>query len=139
MTLPGKHRSAGWIAVLLSFAILAAADRDLRLLEAVKDRAKGREEVRALLEKHVDVNAAQPDGATALAWTAHWDDLETADLLIAAGASVNAANQYGVTPLSLACTNASASMVDKLLKAGKISASNAQSLKNALNAVKAAL
>ena len=57
-------------------------------------------------------------GTTALAWAAHWDDLGTADLLIQAGANVNAATDYGVTALSLACTNGSAAMVEKLLKAG---------------------
>ena len=29
----------------------------------------------ALLKQRVDVNAAQPDGATALHWAAHWDDV----------------------------------------------------------------
>jgi ankyrin repeat protein len=58
------------------------------------------------------------DGTTALHWAAHRDDLETAELLIGAGADLNAANHYGVTPLSLACTNGSAAMVQKLLKAG---------------------
>src|SRR5258708_21551887 len=40
----------------------------------------------------IDVNATQPDGATALAWASYWDDLETADLLIHAGAKPNIAN-----------------------------------------------
>jgi ankyrin repeat protein len=44
--------------------------------------------------------------------------LDTADLLIRAGANPNAANDYGVTPLALACANGSAAMVEKLLKAG---------------------
>ena len=65
-----------------------------------------------------DVNVSQADGATALMWAAHWDDLRTADLLIRAGANVNAANDLGVTALSLACTNGSAVMVERLLKAG---------------------
>ncbi len=60
----------------------------------------------------------QPDGATALHWAAHWDDLDTAALLLRAGADVNAANDFGVTPLSIACTNASAPMVERLLAAG---------------------
>ena len=72
----------------------------------------------ALLKQKVDVNAAQGDGATALHWAAHWDDLQTAELLIRAGASVNAANDLGVTPFSLACLNGSALMVGKLLAAG---------------------
>ena len=41
-----------------------------------------------------------------------------ADLLICAGADVNAPAQYAVTPLVLACTNASAPMVRRLLEAG---------------------
>ena len=39
-------------------------------------------------------------------------------MLIGAGASVNAANDYGVTPLSLACVNGNPAMVAALLKAG---------------------
>ena len=112
-----KSLAASGIAALLSVASLAAADTDLRLVQAVKNRERGRETVPTLLSQHVDVNAAQ-DGATALSWAAHWDDLETAELLVRAGANVNMANDYGVTALSLACTNGSAAMVDMLLKAG---------------------
>jgi len=93
----------------------SAAD-DLRLVDAVKNR--DRAAVRSLMQRHVDVNAAQPDGTTALAWAVNRDDQETADLLIRAGAKVNTANDYGVTPLSLACTNRNARMVEALLKAG---------------------
>jgi ankyrin repeat protein len=89
---------------------------DLRLLDAVKNR--DRAAVRSLMDQHVNVNAAQADGTTALAWAANRDDLETAGLLIRAGAKVNLANDYGVTPLSLACTNRSAAMVERLLNAG---------------------
>ena len=64
------------------------------------------------------MNAARADGATALLWAAHWNDLETVDLLLRAGAKVNAADDHGVTPLARACENASAAMVDKLLDAG---------------------
>ena len=35
-----------------------------------------------------------------------------------AGANAKAANRYGVTPLSLACTNGNAAIVELLLKAG---------------------
>ena len=64
------------------------------------------------------VDATEADGATALAWAAHRDNLETADLLLRAGANPNLANTYGVTPLTLACVNRSAAMVETLLRAG---------------------
>src|SRR5262249_31985282 len=41
-----------------------------------------------------------------------------ADALIRAGAHANATNDYGVTPLSLACTNGDPAMVQTLLRAG---------------------
>jgi len=105
-----------WIVPLVVVASVAVAAADLRLVEAVKHRDQVT--VRALMKQNIDVNAAQPDGATALHWAAHWNDLDTADLLIRARANVNAANDFGVTPLSLACTDGSAAMVEKLLKAG---------------------
>ena len=42
---------------------------------------------------------------TALHWAAYHDDSGAAKLLLAAGANAKAENRYGVTPLSLACTN----------------------------------
>lgn len=96
-------------------APLSAADAP-RLADAAakKDMAT----VRALIRDKANVNAPQPDGATALHWAVHWDDLETAALLIGAGANVNAKNDYSATPMSLACTNGNAAMVEKLLAAG---------------------
>ncbi|MDA1094435.1 MAG: ankyrin repeat domain-containing protein [Acidobacteria bacterium] len=96
-------------------SVLATAG-DHPLADAVERREGSA--VLALLAESVDVNAAQPDGATALHWAAHWNDLETAGRLIAAGADVNAANELGATPLSLASLNASAEMGRALLRAG---------------------
>ena len=104
-----------WV-ISLVMVVGLAAKVDLRLVEAAKNQ--DREAVRSLMKENVDVNATQPDGATALAWAVYRDDLETAELLIAAGADLNAANDYGVTPLSLACSNRNATMVTKLLGAG---------------------
>ena len=53
---------------------------------------------------------------TALHWAAYHDDLETAKLLVDARANVKAANRYGVTPLSLACTNGNEAIVDALAR-----------------------
>ena len=63
------------------------------------------------------MDARRGDGATALHWAAHLNDLETADLLIRAGAAVDATNDLGVTPLWVATTGGSAAMVSKLLEA----------------------
>jgi ankyrin repeat protein len=104
------------IVSLLCAATAMAAGPDARLADAAKkmDRAA----IRALLKQRVDVNSPQVDGTTALHWTAYQDDLETAALLVPAGANVKAANRYGVTPLSLACTNGNGAMVELFLKAG---------------------
>jgi len=102
--------------MFLSAVSMAAPGSDVRLIEAVKKEDK--EATRALLKDHVDVNASEADGSTALAWAAYRDDAEAVDLLIRAGANVNAANSYGVTPLSLACTNRNSLIVEKLLTAG---------------------
>src|SRR4051812_34484322 len=100
----------GWHMVLGATLLLSVADRsaaggDGRIADAVMRRDAAA--VRSLLGQKVDVNAPQADGARALHWAAHWSDLTTADLLIRAGADVNAANDLGVTPLALACLNGS--------------------------------
>jgi ankyrin repeat protein len=100
------------LAVILCRVGLSA---DLRLIQAVK--AQDEASVRALLKQHLDVNAQQGDGASALHWAANLDNVTIADLLIRAGARVDAANDLGSVPLHLACTNRSAAMVDRLLEA----------------------
>jgi ankyrin repeat protein len=102
---------------LLMFASsAAAAEPDLRLVLAVK--AQEPETARALIADRVDVNVATADGARALHWAAHWNDVETTRLLLSAGADANAANDHGVTALALACENANAAIVEALLGAG---------------------
>jgi ankyrin repeat protein len=65
------------------------------------------------------LNAADdPDGTTALHWAVRANDLDTAQRLLRAGANPDAANRYGVTPLSLAAENASAPLLQMLLQAG---------------------
>ena len=78
-----KGVAGWWIVALASVASLAAVN-DTRLIDAVKDSNVKR--VQALVRERVDVNATAADGATALHWAVHKDDLTTADLLIRAGA-----------------------------------------------------
>jgi len=110
------ERAVLCIAIVLAVVGLTADTKDTRLADAAKRR--DRAAVESLLRQHVDVNQAQPDGATAIAWAAHWNDLELAALLLRAGANPNVANDFGVTPLSLACANGSAAMVERLLASG---------------------
>jgi ankyrin repeat protein len=103
------------VAVLCLTAGIAQAASS----EVADAAAKGdRNTVRVLVQRKVDVNAPQSDGTTALHWAARADDLEIAEILIAAGANVAVKNREGVTPLELAAVNGSAPMLQKLLKAG---------------------
>jgi ankyrin repeat protein len=101
--------------LFLAPAALCAAGVDARLVEAEKKADKP--EVLSLLRSHAPVDAKAVDGATALHWAAYWDDLETARLLLQAGATPDVTNRYGVTPLSLASTNGNAAMIELLLNA----------------------
>ena len=101
--------------VLLASAVGLAVG-DLPLIAAV--RAGNADEVRSILRQKVDVNADQGDGATALFWAVHLDDLAITDLLLKAGARANVADDSGVTPLYLSCMHRHATMVERLLAAG---------------------
>ena len=81
------------LLVLLAATASAAAGQQRRRRrgdEGRQGRACGR-----CSQQKADVNAPQVDGATALHWAVYRDDLELADLLIRAGANVNAANREG--------------------------------------------
>ena len=99
--------------ILAAAAVLGAAGPTL--VDAAKNSDINT--IRALVDKHTDVNAADPDGTTALHWASYHDDVATADLLIKAGARVNAATDLGVTPLWNASLNGSEAMVKRLLQA----------------------
>jgi uncharacterized protein len=105
-----------WIAACFLLAVCYGAETLNPLVEAARDGNEAG--VQVALRNHADVNAAEPDGTTALAWAARIDDVEIADLLLRAGANANASNKYGVTPISLACTNGSAAMIEKLIASG---------------------
>jgi uncharacterized protein len=102
--------------LLLASSVAAASARVVPLIDATK--ARDAQLVQTLLAQRVDPNESAVDGTRALHWAAHIDDNRIAELLVNAGADVQAANRYGVVPLWLACVNGSAAMVERLLAAG---------------------
>ena len=117
-----KRMSALTSGLLLMVGLLAAASPSaavtrVPLIEAVKQGDVAT--VRALIAQKVDVNAAEPDGTTALHWAAHLGDAASADLLIKAGADVRATTRNGATPFGLAVYKGNASLVLRLLAAGE--------------------
>ncbi len=101
-------------AFLFSLSAFAASNSPLADAAMNGDRAA----VQSLVQQKADLNAVQADGATAIQWAVYRDDLEMADVLIAAGANIKLANREGATPLYLASLHGSAPMIEKLLKAG---------------------
>jgi len=72
------------------------------------------------------VPADAGDGTTPLHWAVYRNDAVEVKRLIAAGADVNAQNDYGSTPLSEAAVAGNAEVIDRLLKAGaNVDAANA--------------
>src|SRR5712675_405552 len=94
-----RFRLLVWcVGLCILLAGTASAAESIQLVEAVK---QGRiDVVRALIKQKANVNARMLDGATPLLWAAELDSFEIAAVLTAAGADANAANDFGVTPLS---------------------------------------
>src|SRR5881396_2116774 len=115
MTMP---RIIGGVALLL-IGVAGVAPRAASRSEIADAVMKGdRTAVRTLLQRKADVNAPQVDGATALHWAVYRDDLETANVLIRAGAKPDVANREGVTPLAMASRNGSPQAIKLLFAAG---------------------
>jgi len=104
------------LLLLLLPLVSWGAEIDSRVARAAMNGDKPA--VRELVVEKADVNAPLADGTTALHWAVRADDLETAGLLIHAGANVKAQDRYGLTPLAVACGNGNSGMVRALLDAG---------------------
>jgi ankyrin repeat protein len=103
------------IAAMTALGAAPAWAAHTPLVEAVK--AGNQRAVLALIQPHVDVNAPEADGATALHSAVENADQKMVDLLIRNHANVQAANRQ-VTPLVLAATNGNDAIADALLRAG---------------------
>jgi uncharacterized protein len=105
----------------LTFVTLACVFCGVNAIAAsdVADAVMRRDAVRLeqLIRAKADVNAAQPDGTTALHWAAHYGDTVAATKLLKARANTAAVTGTGMTPLALACETGNEQMVRLLLKA----------------------
>ncbi len=106
------------VALGLAAALGAAAlPTDESLLDAARNGDV--EVVHALLAEGADPNATTGDGMTALHWAAEQGHAAVAELLLSAGADVEAKTRVGsYTPLHLASRSGSAPIARALLDAG---------------------
>jgi len=103
--------------LLMTMAISAWSSADTPISDAV--RRGDADAVRALLREGADVNASAGDGMTALHWAADAGEVELAQILIDAGANVDAVTRLAdYTPLHLASRQGSASLIEALLEGG---------------------
>src|SRR5437016_4953525 len=98
-----------WFVWTLALVASVSASPEPSVANAAKH--KSWDLVRSLVNQHADVNAPLGDGATALHWATYWDEGDAVDVLLRAGANVNAANDLGITPLSLAAANGNAVII----------------------------
>jgi ankyrin repeat protein len=107
--------------ILCAIVLLAVAPElmaaDLTLLSAAEsgDHAAA---MRLVSAKGANVNAAGPDGSTAIMYAAANGDVELVRALIKAGANVKLANQLGTSAITEAAIIGAAPILDALLKAG---------------------
>ena len=115
-----RARAMAVALILVAMSALPVSAQTAKALSPVIVAAKSGDaaSVRALVAKKADVNAAEPDGTTALHWAVRADDQAVVDILLRAGADANRTNRYGVAPLPLAASNGNPAMVGALLKAG---------------------
>jgi len=105
-----------YLILILSVAGQLNADSFQNPAQAAK--AQNWDAVHSLIEDGASVNSAMSDGASVLAWTVHWDNEQITEFLLRSGANPDQANDFGITPLHLACQNRSFPIIDLLLDAG---------------------
>ena len=109
--------SLSLVAVVCVMVPLSAAPSDSPVADAAMHHDAAA--VKALLLQGGDVNAAQGDGMTALHWAARDGNVELVQMLVYAGANLEATTRLGgYTPLHLAARDGRAEVVDALLNAG---------------------
>ena len=113
-----RHRLFVALAGVVCVGVaLSAGQADRRVADGAAQRDVVA--VRSLLQQGADVNAPHGDGMSALHWAAEHGEAELADMLIYAGANVEAVTRIGAyTPLHVASRGGHATVVRLLLEAG---------------------
>ena len=106
----------GLVAVLLALGFTCVSASENPVIEAA--RSADIKTLNNLLADGLDINTTQGDGATALHWAAHLENLEMVDLLIKQGADVNHTNDLGATPLWVGSVSGNELVISSLLQAG---------------------
>ena len=115
-----KRSFAPWMkrTLAVSALLLVAATPNESPVADAAERGEV-EEIRSLLRQGADPSAAQPDGMTALHWSALNNQIEIAGTLIFAGATLEPTTRVGgYTPLHLASRSGNSEVVAALLEAG---------------------
>jgi len=122
-----RRRVIGGGAIALALTLMAAVPEGAQPIVSllsdapVADAAQSGNvtAVRTLLREGEDVNASQGDGMTALHWAAYQGDLELVDVLLYAGANLEATTRIaGYTPLLIGARTGHGAAVEALIAAG---------------------
>jgi len=112
-------RRAHWAVVSVAVMLCLGAAVPVESPVADAARAGDLEGVRALLREGADVNAAQGDGMSALHWAAERGDMDLMEVLLYAGAELEASTRIGqYRPLHIAARNGNSEALDRLIAAG---------------------
>jgi ankyrin repeat protein len=103
-----------WIAAIASSSTAFAQETLVDLVRTGQREAV----LAAITSPDLDVNAAEPDGSTALLWATYAVDHELVRALLKAGAYANVANHFGSSPLIEAAKLGDPELVSMLLEAG---------------------
>jgi uncharacterized protein len=99
-------------------AVTQVAPQPAPLVQAARSRDAATVEKMLRAGPRTVVRQIAVDGTTALHWAVYNDDADLVDRLVAAGADVNARNDYGATPLSQAAVVGNVRVIKRLLSAG---------------------
>ena len=109
-------------AVLLAAVSTPVAQADTPrnhpMKQVLRAAYQGDDELKALLQQGINVNAADNDGETALMEAADSRNADAVRVLIANGADVNAADEDGETALMIAADEGNLEAVKLLIEAG---------------------